>query len=141
MGIDEVKELLLKDPLFDYRGDPDVSFLPVPEQTLIECKGNSYLQRSYFQFHEQKLYIMILALNQKELDYFTMFQTLSRKYGNPDTLSPRSAVWRFEEVRLSLEKPLSIKYIAVQVFEELREKGRAEESWLDMAKQQFLDEF
>ena len=50
MGLDQVKAALKADPLFRYRGDPDVSFLPQTSQYLIECEGNSYLRRAYFQF-------------------------------------------------------------------------------------------
>ena len=141
MGIEEIKEHLLSDPLFDYRGDPDVSFLPASQQTLIECSGNSYIERAYFQFHEGRLYIMILCLDQKKLDYYTMFSTLSNKYGDPQTLSPSDAVWDFEELRLSLERPLSIKYIDKKSFNDLREKGRAEEGLRDIAKRKFLEQF
>ncbi len=34
MELEQVKELLIEDPLFDYRGDPDISFLPQPPQHL-----------------------------------------------------------------------------------------------------------
>ncbi len=139
--LEEVKEILKKDPLFNYRGDPDVSFLPLPKQTLIECQGNSYISRAYFQFHEDKLYIIILSLDQSKLDYYTMFSTLSGKYGDPDSLSPSDAVWRFDEVRFSLERPLTVKYIDNRVFEDLRDKGRAEEDLRDLSRKNFLKQF
>ena len=41
MGLDEVKKALAADPLFIYRGDPDVSFLPQTDQSLIECPGTT----------------------------------------------------------------------------------------------------
>ena len=65
MELERVKELLREDPCFDYRGDPDVSFLPQTFQTLIECTGNSYIERAFFQFHEKRLAIMILVLDRK----------------------------------------------------------------------------
>ena len=139
--LQQVKQQLMNDPLFDYRGDPDVSFLPLPEQTLIECRGNSYINRAYFQFHEQKLYILILSLDRQKLDYFTMFSTLTEKYGDPDALSPSDAVWSSEEVRFSLERPLNIKYIDRRVFEALRDQGKAEKDLRDLSKQNFLKLF
>ncbi|MQY76965.1 MAG: hypothetical protein GH155_04970 [Spirochaeta sp.] len=124
MELEQVKELLLKDELFYYRGDPDVSFLPLPKQTLIECPGKTYISRAYFQFEQEKLFIMILVLNIKEVDYFSMFTTLSEKYGQPDYLNPSAAVWSSEEIRLSLEKPLTIKYIHLPVFNQLQDQGK-----------------
>jgi hypothetical protein len=141
MTLEEVKAGLLADPLFDYRGDPDVSFLPVPEQTLIECRGSSYLDRAYFQFHENRLYIMILALDRSSLDYYTLYTTLTAKYGETSSLSPTDAVWVFPALRLSLEKPLSVKYIDREVFASLQEAGRAEDSLGDLSKERFLEQF
>src|SRR4030042_1259762 len=43
MSVDEVKAVLAEDPFFDYRGEPDVSFLPDTQQFLIECEGFSYI--------------------------------------------------------------------------------------------------
>jgi hypothetical protein len=141
MTLDEVKAGLLDDPLFAYRGDPDVSFLPLPAQTLIECRGNSYLDRAYFQFHEDRLYIMILALDRDTLDYYTLYRTLTAKYGETSSLSPTDAVWVFPSLRLSLEKPLSVKYIDRQVFALLQEAGKAQESLRDLSKERFLEQF
>jgi hypothetical protein len=141
MSIEEVKNSLLADPLFDYRGDPDVSFLPVPEQTLIECRGNSYLDRAFFQFHENRLYIMTLALDQNRLDYYTLYTTLTDRYGETSSLSPTDAVWLFPAQRLSLEKPLSVKYIDREVFDSLQQAGKAQENLRDLSKERFLEQF
>jgi len=141
MGLEQVKGLLLKDEFFYYRGDPDVSFLPMPKQTLIECPGNTYISRAYFQFDQERLFIMILILNMKEVDYFSMFTTLSEKYGQPAYLDPSAAVWNSEEIRLSLEKPLNVKYIYLPVFNQLRDQGKAEEGILEYSRRGFLKEF
>jgi len=141
MELEQVKELLQKDELFYYRGNPDVSFLPLPKQTLIECPGNTYISRAYFQFEQEKLFIMILVLNIKEVDYFSMFATLSKKYGQPIYLDPSAAVWSSKEIRLSLEKPLTIKYIHLPVFNQLRDQGKAKEGTLEYYRKDFLKEF
>lgn len=141
MELVQVKELLLKDELFYYRGDPDVSFLPLPKQTLIECPGKTYISRGYFQFEQEKLFIMILVLNIKEVDYFSMFTTLNEKYGLPTYLDPSAAVWSSEEIRLSLEKPLTVKYIHLPVFNQLQDQGKAKEGILEYYRKEFLKEF
>jgi hypothetical protein len=141
MELDAVKEVLRDDPLFAYRGDPDVSLLPQPQQTLIEVAGSSYIRRAFLQFHERRLYILILALDPTRLDYFTLYSTLSDKYGRPDVLDPSSAVWEFEEVRLSLERPLSVKYIATAVFDRLQEEAEAGQDLRELAKERFLEQF
>ncbi len=141
MGLEQVKQRLEADALFGYRGDPDVTLLPTPQQTLIECSGVSWVRRAFFQFHEGRLLSIILVLDQRRLDHYTLFQTLSRKYGSCTRLNPSEAVWEFPGVRLSLERPLSVKYLDRGQFDELREQGRAGEALSEVSKQKFLEEF
>jgi len=141
MGLEEVKERLAADALFSYRGDPDVSLLPAPQQNLVECTGVSYIKRGFFQFHEGKLYVIILVLEPQLMDYYTMFTTLTEKYGSSTRLNPTEAVWEFPEVRLSLERPLSVKYIETRVFTALKEQGQARESLQDLSRRMFLEQF
>jgi hypothetical protein len=141
MGLEQVKQLLAADPLFDYRGDPDISFLPLPPQTLIETSGSSFIKRAYFQFDREKLFIMILSMDPDRLDYYTLYSTLSGKYGEPTSLDPTEAVWDFEQLRLSLERPLNVKYIDSAVFEALKEEGRVQEDLWEISKDNFLEQF
>jgi hypothetical protein len=141
MELEQVKQLLIEDPLFDYRGGPDISFLPLPPQTLIETSGSSFIRRAYFQFDQDRLYIIILSLDPDRLDYYTLYSTLSNKYGQPTSLNPTEAVWRFETLRLSLERPLNVKYIDTTVFEALKEEGQVQEDLWEISKENFLQQF
>jgi hypothetical protein len=141
MGLEQVKERLAADALFGYRGDPDVSLLPTPQQSLIECSGVSWVRRAFFQFHEGRLFSIILVLDERRLDYYTLFETLSRKYGGSTRLNPAEAIWEFPGVRLSLERPLSVKYLDSGVFAALREQGQAGEALSEVSKKMFLEEF
>ena len=141
LSLDEVKARLLKDPSFNYRGDPDVSFLPVKEQVLIECSGNGYIKRAHFQFVEKKLYTLILELNEGKVDFFTMMTTFGSAYGAYRGFSPDQVVWEAGGVRLSLEKPLTVKYIDLAVFNRLKDSGRKQTADEEKALQEFLKEF
>jgi hypothetical protein len=141
MELEQVKQLLIEDPLFDYRGDPDISFLPLPPQTLIETSGSSFIRRAYFQFDQDRLYIMTLSMDPDRLDYYTLYSTLSEKYGQPTSLDPSEAVWRFQDLRLSLERPLNVKYIDSAVFERLKEEGQVQEDLWEISKDNFLEQF
>ena len=141
MDLDRVKQLLIEDPLFDYRGDPDISFLPLPPQTLIETSGSSFIRRAYFQFEEELLYIIILSLDPDRLDYYTLYSTLAGRYGDPTSLDPTEAVWLFEGLRLSLERPLNVKYIDSTVFEALQEEGQVQQDLWEISKDNFLQQF
>jgi len=141
MGIDQVKNALKADPLFRYRGDPDVSFLPQTSQYLIECEGNSFLSRAYFQFADSRLFIMILVLDAQKLDHYSLFSTLSAKYGQPTTLNPQESVWQTDLVRFSLERPLTVKYIDNKTFTALLAKGGAQKDLDQLSRESFLGEF
>jgi hypothetical protein len=141
MSLETVKERLTADPLFGYRGDPDVSLLPSAQQTLVECAGSSWVSRSFFQFQDGALLSIILVLDSRRLDHYTLFQALSSKYGGATRLDPSEAVWEFPGVRLSLERPLSVKYLDTVVFERLRQQGQVGETMSEMSKKAFLEQF
>jgi hypothetical protein len=141
MDLETVKNELLEDPFFDYRGEPDVSFLPQTRESLIECAGLSYISRAYFQFHEKKLYIMILVLDEKKIDHYSLFATLTDKYGPFSSLSPAKVVWETENTLFSLERPLTVKYLDRGVFESLKAEGAAEENLRSVSRSRFLEEF
>ncbi len=138
---DEVGERLFDDPNFDYRGEPDVQFLPRREQVVIDTAGFDFVDRGYFQFVDGDLYSIIIKLNTRMMDYFTMYTQLSNTYGHPDAISPQNAVWERGGVRLALERPLSVKYLDLAVFDEIRDEGRMRESDRAAARREFLDQF
>ncbi len=141
MEMDEVKALLAADGVFAYRGDPDVSLLPRPNESLIEVSGISYVRRAFFQFYEGKLFVMIFALNEKEMDHYSVFTSLSIKYGKPDSLSPSESVWADDATRLSVERPLAVKYIDLAVFNALKTAGTAQQSYEELLRTEFLGGF
>jgi len=141
MGLDQVKSALVADPLFGYRGDPDISLLPQSHQYLIECAGASYVRRAYFQFADKRLLTMILVLDTEKLDHFSLFTALSAKYGQPESLSPQETVWQSDSIRLSLERPLTVKYIDRAMFASLLGKGGAPSDLESMSREKFIEQF
>jgi hypothetical protein len=141
MGLDQVKAALKADGLFRYRGDPDVSFLPQTSQYLIECEGTSFVRRAYFQFADGRLFIMILVLDEQKLDHYSMFSTLSAKYGQPTSLSPQEAVWQSDPVRFSLERPLTVKYVDNKTFAAILSQGGAQKDLEQLSREKFLEQF
>ena len=146
MSLDETKQQLLKNPDFGYSGDRDVSLLPGDARVLIETnaaggRGSSYLKQCWFQFYNEQLYIITVNLNTQKTDYYSMFTTLCRKYGEPESLDPQKAVWRSKEITMQLEKPLSIKYIDNETFDMLKTSSTIQKSVEEKNKQMFLEEF
>lgn len=141
MSLHAVETALEKDPYFNYQGPPDVSMLANPNEHLIETAGYSYISRAFFQFYHKKLYIMTLMLNPDEISYYTMYTTLTDKYGPSTSLSPAEVVWESKHYRLSLERPLSVKYIDRQVFDRLQAAGKMKQSERSISREHFLNQF
>lgn len=141
MSLEMLKNSLLNDNLFYFRGDRDVSFLPAREQTLIETSGPSFIRRAFFQLRDGELFIMAFTLNSTLVDHYSMFTNLSQKYGKPSYLDPKEAVWENEETRISLERPLTVKYIDKNVFNDIINESTLIESRHVQQKQDFLNEF
>jgi hypothetical protein len=141
MGLEQVKQALASDPLFLYRGDPDVSFLPQTNQYLIECPGSTYLRRAYFQFADSRLFIMILVLDTQRLDHYSIFSALTTKYGPPASLDPQESVWQSDTVRFSLERPLTVKYLDNKTFSAVLAKGGAQKDLDQLSREKFIEQF
>lgn len=141
MGREEVTALLAVDNLFYYRGDPDVSLLDRPDETLVEVSGLSYVKRAFFQFKEDKLFVMIFSLNEAKIDHYSVYTAMTAKYGKPASFSPGEIVWSDSSVRVSVERPLSVKYVDVPAWEKLVAGGDAKASYEETFRKDFLDGF
>lgn len=141
MSLDELKQALAADELFHFRGDRDVSLLPNRDQTVIETTGFSFIRRAFFQLVDGRLFIMAFTMDQERVDHYSVFSTFSAKHGDPDTLDPRGAVWVSDATRVSIERPLTVKYIDRAVFDELVKESRVVEGREAVLRAEFLNEF
>lgn len=143
MTVDEVKSELKKNSDFGYRGDKDVNLLPSTKQTIIETDSSknpySFFSRSYFQFMNDRLFSITLELNQEKIDYFSVFSALSKKYGNPSTITPKIASWENTEILMSLEKPLTLKYVDNKVLKEINDKSNVQKTIEEKLTEEFLN--
>jgi hypothetical protein len=118
MGLTELKDAIRRDGIFYFREDRDVSFLPSDqEQTLVETQGLSFIRRAFFQLRYGAVFIMSFTLDLAQVDHYSVFSSFLSRYGEPTSLNPQEAVWETAETRVSIERPLTIKYIDKQNFE------------------------
>ena len=143
MSVDAVKDALKQDGQFGYRGDRDVSLLPGDARIIIETDTAvnapySFLERCWFQFYDDKLYIMTININPQKMDYYSIFKTLCDKYGTPDSLNPEKSEWRDDAVIMSLERPLTLKYTDKAVFDKLLDDSQVRQTTEEKSRDSFL---
>ncbi|TVR89031.1 MAG: hypothetical protein EA428_10960 [Spirochaetaceae bacterium] len=131
----------MRNPYFSYRGDPDVSLIPRERTPFIDTAGAGFVRRGMFQFHNDELYTIILNLNPSIMDFYTMYTTMTERYGEPLRLDPSHVVWEDELTRISLERPLTVKYLDIEIFHTLRQAGEIEQSLRTLSRESFLEEF
>ncbi len=138
MDIETVKEELQADYIFNYRGERDVSFLPADNQALIETSSDTWLERCWFQFYNDELYTIIINFNPERIDYFSVYSELLEKYGEHISLSPERVVWENTNVTMSLERPVSVKYVDKQVFDAIRDEANIEQTIMEDLRDDIL---
>jgi len=141
MGLDALKDELIKDELFQFRGDRDVSFLPARDQSLVETTGLSFIKRAFFQLRDGKVFIMAFSLNTEVIDHYSIFTQFVEKYGQPSYLDPSVAVWETDDIRVAIERPLTVKYIDRVVFNDIVNESGLIESGHVKLRQDFINEF
>ena len=141
ISFEAAQQALPQDAGFAYRGEPDVSLRLSDGQSVIDSAGNGFIDRALLQFGSGELYILALYLNRQDLDYFALFGTLRERYGDPIELSPSRALWRDERTQIELERPLTVRYLDIQRFEEQRGQRQVERALQDLNREQFLEEF
>ncbi len=144
MGLDEAKKALLDNGEFGYNGDADVSLLPGDDRILIETDASAYgsaafLSQCWFQFYEEKLYTITINFNPARLDHYSIYSSLCKKYGEPAEFSPERSVWYGDGISMSLERPLSIKYIDTKTAEKLQQKSLVEKTASEKTRDMFLE--
>ncbi|HPX46986.1 MAG TPA: hypothetical protein PK408_02190 [Treponemataceae bacterium] len=141
MELDAVKEALLADSVFGYRGERDVSLLPGENRTLIETSGSLFIRRAWFQFFGGKLYIMTFQLDTEHVDYYSLYTSLTVKYGEPSILDPSKSLWTDDICTLTLERPLTVKYVDKAVFESLVSASGTKKAEYDVSRENFINDF
>ena len=141
MTLEELKDNLTSDSYFNFRGERDVSFLSAREQSLVETTGSSFIRRAFFQLRDGEVFIMSFSLNTQIIDHYSVFMRFVERYGQPTWLDPTASIWENEETRISIERPLTVKYIDKNVFNDIVSESTLIESGQVWLRQEFLNEF
>ena len=71
------------------------------------------------------------------MDYYSIFTTLSEKYGKPDSFSPTMATWKNDSTTMTLEKPLTLKYIDNEIQKSIQNYSNIQSSAEEKTQKMF----
>ncbi|MFP4210707.1 MAG: hypothetical protein ACLFR8_05660 [Alkalispirochaeta sp.] len=140
-SFDVTESALIRDPAFQYRGRPDITMALSDRERVIDTRGRVYMERGVFSFHDNRLFSISLYLSRRRLDYFQLFDQLRERYGDPRDLDPERAIWEDGTTRIELERPLTVRYLDLAMFEERRDRAETAEALEEVTREQFLEEF
>jgi hypothetical protein len=142
MGIEELKEALSRDTeAYLFREDRDVYFVPLRNENYVETTGRGFIKRGFFQLKDGSLFVISLELNSDRMDYYSVFTAFRERYGEPDSIDPQKAMWESETVRVSIERPITVKYIDRVIFDASLAEAQAEKSAETVLRENFLRDF
>lgn len=141
MTLAQVKQELSHSGYFQWSGGPQVTLLAKPNNSLIDVPGISYFRRGVFQFHQGILFVASYDLNPQEFDYYGLYTALVKKYGQPGELDPSMAAWSDGKTRLSLERPLTIKYVDLTIEAKIKQNSQAGKDYQQISREKFLELF
>ena len=142
IGLEELKEALRRDTAaYLFREDHDVYYVPLRDENYVETTGRGFINRGFFQLKNANLFVISLELNPDRIDYYSVFTAFRDRYGEPDSLDPQKATWESETVRVSIERPLTVKYIDRAVFDAINAEAAAGKSAETVLRDNFLRDF
>jgi hypothetical protein len=144
MSLSDLKTALKDNRSFRFR-EEDVSFPPVKEETVVETPGaaDSFISRALFQLRNGQVFAMTFTLNRLRMDHYSVFTSFIKKYGEPLTLDPKRSVWESDDgaTRVTIERPLAVMYLDLNVFNELIAESAAQASGEAQQREDFLNAF
>jgi hypothetical protein len=84
---------------------------------------------------------MSFSNDTRQMDHYSVFCFFLKKYGEPVSLSPTEAVWESDATRVSIERPLTVKYIDKTVFDRLLKESKTNNSNEILRREEFLADF
>ena len=87
----------------------------------------------------QTLCMLLMQRCSTARDAIRTADTLTKKYGEPTSFSPQAATWKNDEVTMSLEKPLTLKYIDNKLFDQTQNYSNIQASPTEVTRDMFLD--
>lgn len=139
MSKDQVSGLLKKSVDFDAQREEVLSIRLEPDSEIISAKGRGYINRAYFHFSKGVLFQIFMLFDHKKIDYYSLLKNNTKKYGNPQNFDPESSSWENKEIKIVIEKPSSIKYLFLPIWNDLIKKDSSPDDLNLEMRNKFID--
>jgi hypothetical protein len=146
MSRDALKTALKENDLFRVKEAQDdlltMSATPGMENTLeVDGVPRGFIRRAFFEFNDEQVFTMSFVMDTALVDHYSVFMSFVNKYGEPSSLDPKRTVWESAETWVAIERPLTVKYIDLSVFNALIAGANAQQSASEQRREDFLNEF
>jgi hypothetical protein len=106
----------------------DVEFFPVEDRKILTLSVKPEVPFMYCQFYDEVLFSLTVVFDERYVDYFTLVQRLEARYGRYDRIEPSFREWEIGSVLIKVEKPATVKYIALEDLLQRTSFGRKDAS-------------
>jgi len=138
MSMEQVKSILEKSPDFNSRKNEVLSMRLEPDTEIISTEGYGYILTGYFHFYHDALYQILLKLSETRIGYYYILKNFTDRFGKPKIFTPKKATWENDKIRITLEKPCTLKYIYLPVWNGLT-KEKEDKDLFEKERKKFID--
>ncbi len=110
-----------------------------PDKQILTTQGLNFVNKGYFHFHDDSLYQILIKFNSTKIGYYNLLKNLTEKYGKPIALTPKKASWENEKIRITIEKPSTIKYTDKLIWESIIGNNNTNDPNFIILRDEFLD--
>ncbi len=140
MSKEEVQNILMKSIEFNYKKEEILTFRLEPDTDIISTEGYGYIINAYFHFHQDQLFQIILKISEDKIGYYYILKNFTTRFGKSTNLSPTRSIWDNEKIRIVLEKPCTLKYVYLPVWNGLLKEDVTSDNILELNRQKFVDD-
>jgi hypothetical protein len=136
----EVKKILQNSPDFVAVKEEILSIRISPDTEIISTEGTGFIQLAYFHFNEDRLYQIFLKIDENKVGYYYLLQNLTKKYGKTAGFSPDRVYWEDHDTKIILEKPCSLKYFHMSIWNSIKSQDETDDTVLEKVRKRFIDD-
>ncbi len=138
MKKDQVMNIINNSPDFNPLKDEILTVRLEPDTEIITTEGTGFIELAYFHFHNEDLFQILFKISQDKIGYYTLLKNLTARFGNPKKLNPKKAYWENDRVKIVIEKPCTLKYQFLPVWNTLITKDNSSDTLNKIIRDEFL---